>query len=1025
MGTAESIFYDDEPRAPSPSLPSAPVPAGQHRVQATARHGNYIHPSSRRNAGRPQLNDAAIDSEERRRQQRKTQLGLSEVQQNPNRPPIKRIEGRIVGGPKTGKRTLLRRLEGRDPFASKIDGGDTNNDNDNGGPAPSITIPYKPPPGSPSWNRIQLHITASSSASHPPTIGSNIPNFVVVMVSPGDDSTTSQGYFENILLSYASQLGYIDGNDGNDSAGREGGSGFDKDSKITTTQAASRMPSRVCTEPVCIAVLFNFRDVRQEKDVDPLSQQGLLDRIRGILESRNVPRNKIVLEMIDTSLLNCYGLDRLHQFIYTTYLQQRQADLEQQLMAVRNQLKLTHNEGRSTAASASYEEFLKSIAKHTVNRDKGRHHDQGAPLEPSVTDDSGTERTEASDDPSASPNQRRSAQEAATQQQASRQDLSLQSRRQPLHESIGRSRRQNTSSTPFGKEALEVFLASSSDEEGTRPTNRNIASSKQKHKKSNALPFGVHSKDDDDDDDDDDFFYDESGKQKFNHFSNRNRDSDDESSSSSDDELEVKVGSTLASSVKVSSPKMRAALESQGKVVEDSKPLRTQVNQRKGNETSEIEAKSSGSEEQSSPTQQLTRNMSGSQKEFVRDETDLSKFESPINVVQGDSPTPERNGAQPETPTADEQSCLDQIAKPLVEEETKSENENKAVSVKQDNDDKEIDSGPAAKCAPETNSDVDGDDDDDYIIGGTSRVESDGSDDDDYMIGSVPIANHDDEQDEDDDYKIGSAPHVAYDGNQDQSSKAPIATKDDGEIADDVNNEDRSDKGGSSAKFESEPNHNNGVGKTPEIVAQSFTVHSGSDKEAQDLKDENSDDSGRRLNEVRVRSLEPPSGVSKSEDDGSKSEDSQSNRGSPRPGVENENDDDAIMELEPPIGDGSTERSNHNNVADAKECLSTVKARPSPQRGSSRSHSGKTSPPPAASAQQPSNAAAAAPAGLSVAALAAIAAAQEEAEAMLFRQQQQQRVAEPMPKKSEKKSKKKKDGEKKTKKKKKDKSLDG
>ena len=146
--------------------------------------------------------------------------------------PIKRMEGVVLGCPKTGKRTLLKRLEGIDPFTTinnkkkktndvennKInDDDDDDDDNDSidnftatESSFPSITIPYKPPVDSTTWDRIKLRIQYANNNFDDEKIQTkNKIDFVVILINPKHPRDMAQSHLTNVLNSYLDLLGHL------------------------------------------------------------------------------------------------------------------------------------------------------------------------------------------------------------------------------------------------------------------------------------------------------------------------------------------------------------------------------------------------------------------------------------------------------------------------------------------------------------------------------------------------------------------------------------------------------------------------------------------------------------------------------------------------------------------------------------------------------------------------------------------------------------------------------------------------
>jgi hypothetical protein len=415
-----------------------------------------------------------MNQQQQQQQQQKVQRRRAPVS---HAKPIKRMEGLVLGCPKTGKRTLLSRLKGVDPFAmteemkNSVNGNaNDSNDKEKKEANPSIIIQYKPPSESPTWDRIKLRIRYANNDIVQKENNTRI-DFVVVLISPKDSRETTQSCLEGVLAMYLDRSGHRH---------RKAAGADDDDDKRERDTHSSSDRSTGSMQPFCIAILFNFRDLEKEEKY-PAASASRTDLERLVdqtLRSRNVPENKVVVELLETSLLNCYGLDGLHRFIYRTYLQRSQTDIEWQLDVVRNQIQLTNNnnendknnnhqadDNNAKAKSMAYDEFLKEIA-------------------PKETVQSSQHQSQHSID---SPTKDRQQQKQPGPRRIMKQPQTLR----------------------MGKDALEAFLASSSDEEDT---NENT-----KTKAPVSKPVGNNgfsSDDSSDDDSDDDFFYDESGNRR-------------------------------------------------------------------------------------------------------------------------------------------------------------------------------------------------------------------------------------------------------------------------------------------------------------------------------------------------------------------------------------------------------------------------------------------------------------------------------------------------------------------------------
>uniref|UniRef100_A0A6U9ZHU8 Uncharacterized protein n=1 Tax=Pseudo-nitzschia australis TaxID=44445 RepID=A0A6U9ZHU8_9STRA len=479
MGATESLFYDETP-AETPSLPTRPS-------RATTTEP------------RPILSSNSINGEPRRLNNGKAAMRPQHPSRRrppPQTKPIKRMEGLVLGCPKTGKRTLLSRLKGVDPFAISREMKSTNengrndtSERDNEACIPSITIPYKPPLECPTWDRIKLHVRYANSfdsdnekrivrnndtTADAATVKANV-DFVVVIINPKDSRETTQSYLEGVLKSYLDRSGHVE---------KESGSDNNNEGKKETFAGNAANTSDI-TEACCIAVLFNFRDLQkgQEKEEgEGVSTTDLELLVHKSLQSRNVPEGKRVVELFDTSLLNCYGLDGLHRFIYRAYLQRSQKDTERQLCVVRNQIQHTStNNNEVKSKPMAYDEFLKEISPE---KNYSSSQQQQQPTNNKPTNDQ--------------------QQLQQHQEQPAIRSLNLPQSKQKQHSG-------QIPSSRIGEDALEAFLASSSDEEDEKkPIDRRRDGSPNN--------FGVVLSSDDDSDDD--FFYDESGHRRSDHKDN-------------------------------------------------------------------------------------------------------------------------------------------------------------------------------------------------------------------------------------------------------------------------------------------------------------------------------------------------------------------------------------------------------------------------------------------------------------------------------------------------------------------------
>jgi hypothetical protein len=309
-------------------------------------------------------------------------------------------------------------------------------------------------------------------------------SFVVILINPKHVLETTQSYVERLLTIHLDVLGY------------EG-----KNGKKSEQQS----------HPVCFCFLLNFRDVAR---TDFPNVQELENCVDAVLQDRGVPKEKIVADWINVSLLNCYGLDRLHTFIYKAYLLRKQAILQEHLSAVQNQMKVTF---ASDTSFTSYENFV-----HKVAPQPGEKSPSPVSNEP---EDEGEQKSRRKIHPTTKSSKRG---DALPSDGTSKRDENAPGRRETpqrilLHckKELQKQKQQKPASR-MGKDALEAFLASSSDEEVAKPSRRNerrIAPSSES-----------------DDDDDDDFFYDEKGLRKYNHQAPPSQMYQSDSSSESNDD---------------------------------------------------------------------------------------------------------------------------------------------------------------------------------------------------------------------------------------------------------------------------------------------------------------------------------------------------------------------------------------------------------------------------------------------------------------------------------------------------------
>ena len=386
--------------------------------------------------------------------------------------PLTRLSGALAGGPNVGKRTLIQRLLEVDPHDSSVDRKSI---------PTVVTIPYSPPPGMPTWNRIQLQVGRVNDATIPKV------DFLVVLLRPDKPEQDLQEYTLHTIRQYMYHLG------------------------ITSKRSALEVAS------VCICVMVNFQDLVTDKtDESKLDDllKSLESFLAGVIRPFSIPADRVMLQVMSASVRNGHGLDRLHQFIYRTYLQKKRDALEAQLRAVTIQIKMTddptiivsRNSDRFPEALATQDVAPPAIPQGHENREK--------PRLKQPTQDPGTGMQEGSNI-------------ARLIKQPDPTQVMKQTREEPTRSKKDNRRQIHTHISPTprnGKDALEAFFANdSSDGEDRASKTKNVRETNNVK----TTPVRVDDDDDDNDDDDSDFFYDESGN-----FKHANSPGDDDSTCS-------------------------------------------------------------------------------------------------------------------------------------------------------------------------------------------------------------------------------------------------------------------------------------------------------------------------------------------------------------------------------------------------------------------------------------------------------------------------------------------------------------
>ena len=218
--------------------------------------------------------------------------------------PFLKHNGLILGLPSSGKRTLLKRLEGKDPFLLNTSEKETKWLN-------QVTVPFHT--SSIIWDRLLLHVRIPDHRHNAIDIDIDA-DFAVVLVHPQHDPTLVQTYLATILSSLLQQR----------------------------------------TGPLALSVLLNFRDLQQK--CHPLIQEEDLQSLVDETLNQYPHRQQVLVQIGTTSLKNCYGLYTLHHFIYRSYLLKKQIEWKDQLKICQQQIHDTN-----TVTTVPYDEFLQLI----------------------------------------------------------------------------------------------------------------------------------------------------------------------------------------------------------------------------------------------------------------------------------------------------------------------------------------------------------------------------------------------------------------------------------------------------------------------------------------------------------------------------------------------------------------------------------------------------------------------------------------------------------------------------------------
>ena len=476
---------------------------------------------------------------------------------NGNRPTTKafrRIEGWLGGSTQTGKRSLLMRLQGRDPFPlsptprTSDSSSDSLSDRDQS-IEDTITVPYRPPEGCHSLDKIQLHIKNMSkiiTASKNDDDG-RLPDFAVILINPLDDDLGSvHNYVYQAVIQYAARLGYGTGNNQNYDNESDTEEKDDNGRNITNNDNSEKQKNKKkllgSKKPLCLCLVWNFRDLLNDKRHNSMYTERrdlLVQFVQNSLKSLGVLPNQSRIVCIETSMKNCYGLDRLHQFIYRSYLELKRHELHSMLRDVEDQMEaLDEKEDEMYRNDDSYNEFLtvlSSTLSTTPSEGKTQKSSSQSLLRHENEKISSKEEARAPSKTKTKTIEKNHQDTRSTKNSANGDPTATSSQRTVIH--TNDQTKKDKLASKVGQDALEAFLASSSDEEDVPASSKKRDSKTRNVLNAKSGPFYAYAADEDDDDDD--FFYDAAGRQHAHQ--------GDDSSNSNDSSLHVDPDSSFHS----------------------------------------------------------------------------------------------------------------------------------------------------------------------------------------------------------------------------------------------------------------------------------------------------------------------------------------------------------------------------------------------------------------------------------------------------------------------------------------------
>lgn len=405
-----------------------------------------------------------------RQDPRKTSGSTTEQGSQPSLLPLCCLSGALHGLPVSGKKSLLKRLKGRDPF----------NSDDSHSSLSHIVAPYKAPPGHDVWDRIQLRVHTVGSPSEKSEVKEkeNVPvDFSIVMINPRHDRKEVSAHLSQSMSLLLHRQGY-----GSHSKMRK--------------KRPSNSPMTLNPRPVCVCLVLGFLDRKSssngsetwltESAVQAMLLEGLMDAQKRV--GATVEPSLLQLQCISVSLLDCYGLSAMHHFIYRSYLAHKQWELWHSLLLVQQATKKTS----ITPKLPAYSEYLKLVQQPNATaaigtvpnkhcKKKKRKSKLSTPQMPVVDGDNADK---INDTVAGKKSEEEDTRRTTVVPQASTTESTATTKISPV-DTLG-----------LAQKALEAFLMDSDDENDTGGTT-------DRAKRDVAL-----------DDEDDEVFYDESGKRR-------------------------------------------------------------------------------------------------------------------------------------------------------------------------------------------------------------------------------------------------------------------------------------------------------------------------------------------------------------------------------------------------------------------------------------------------------------------------------------------------------------------------------